>query len=294
VTQDGLIDNTGSVTVQDGLTIQGGSICGNTVHVGIDGQSTAIASPLTFALTVPAGPSCGTGVATDNLFIANITGTLAGTIPKGYTVAIGDGGSSFAHITATTAKNLGTLEPGFGATVSFPKLKNKGTFEVPASGFTTVINLAGNLTNKKVVAFDGNTQISFASGFSLVNSSATSSVTDAGVPVQILAGDFTNNGVLSIAAGGTFGVAGTYTQASTGTYEPGLASTSSFGLLNVMSTAALAGTVAAQVATGFTPPSGSTYVVLKSAGTGGTQFTTVSGPFTQQLITGDNVQLKAN
>ncbi len=143
VTQDGLIDNSGSITVQDGLTIQGGSICGNSVHVGLDGQSTSIANPLTFASTVPAGPSCGTGVATDNLFIANIVGTLAGTIPKLYTVAIGDGGSSFANVTATTAKNLGTLEPGFGATVSFPKLKNKGTFEVPASGFTTNINLAG-------------------------------------------------------------------------------------------------------------------------------------------------------
>ncbi len=111
--------------------------------------------------------------------------------------------------------------------------------------------------------------------------------------MHILAGDFTNDGVLSIAAGGTFGVAGTYTQASTGTYEPGLASTSSFGVLNVTSTAALAGTVAAQVASGFTPPSGSTYGVLNSGGLGGTHFTTVSGQFTQ-VVSGGDLSLKAN
>ncbi len=294
VTQDGLIDNTGSITVQNALSIDGGSICDNSVHVGVDGQSTSISSPLTFATTVPAGPSCGTSVPTDNLFMANITGTLTGNIPKGYTVAIGDGGSSFANITAaTTKKNLGTLEPGFGATVSLPKLKNKGTLEVPASGFTTHLNLAGNLSNKKMVVLDGATQITFASGASLVNLAATSSVTTAGVSVQIVSGNFTNNGVLGIAAGGTFAVAGTYTQASTGTYEPGLASASSFGVLNVTSTAALAGKLSAQVASGFTPTSGSTFGILNSGGLGGTQFTTVTGPFTQ-VISGGDISLKAN
>jgi hypothetical protein len=294
VTQDGVIDNSGSISVQDGLTVEGGSICGNSVHVGVDGQSTTIASPLTFASKVTAGPACGTGVETNDLFIANITGTLTGSIPKLYTVAIGDGGSSFANITATTVKNQGTLEPGFGATVSFPKLNNKGAFEVPASPFTTHINLAGSLSNKKVVTFAGNTQLTFASGFSLVNAKATSSVNDTGVPVQIVTGNFTNNGVLAIAAPGTFGVAGTYTQASTGTYQPGLASTSSFGQLNVTSTAVLAGKVAPLPASGFTPPSGSTYLVLKSGGLGGTKFTTVVGPFTEQVLTASNIQVTAN
>jgi hypothetical protein len=127
----------------------------------------------------------------------------------------------------------------------------------------------------------------------LVNLAATSSVTTAGVSVQIVSGNFTNNGVLGIAAGGTFAVAGTYTQASTGTYEPGLASASSFGVLNVTSTAALAGKLSAQVASGFTPTSGSTFGILNSGGLGGTQFTTVTGPFTQ-VISGGDISLKAN
>lgn len=267
VTQDGVIDNTGGLTVQDAVTVNGGSICGNSVHLGVDGQSTSIPTGLTFASKVAAGPSCGTGVATDNLFIANVTGTLAGNIPKGYTVAIGDGGSSFAHVTATTKKNSGTLEPGFGAFLTLPKFKNKGTFEVPASGFNTSLTLGGTFSNNKTMTLAGNTQIT---------------------------GNVTSKGVFSLAAGSTYGITGTYTQLTNGTFEPALASASSFGVLTVSSTAALAGKVAPQVASGYTPASGSTYVVLKSGGLGGTSFTTVVGSFTQQVITGDNIQLKAD
>ena len=68
-------------------------------------------------------------------------------------MAIGDGGSSFAHVTVTTKKNSGTFEPGFGATVSLPKFKNKGIFEVPASPYSTVLTLGGTLTNKKTMNF---------------------------------------------------------------------------------------------------------------------------------------------
>ena len=59
--------------------------------------------------------------------------------------------------------------------------------------------------------------------------------------------------------------------------------------------ASLAGTLAAQDATGFTPPSGSTYVVFTSSGLGGTTFEQVLGAFTAQYITSDtDVQLTAN
>ena len=100
--------------------------------------------------------------------------------------------------------------------------------------------------------------------------------------------------LLAIATGDTFAVSGSYAQASTGSYEPTLASTSSFGLLNVASTASLAGTLAPQDASGFTPPHGSTYLVLKSAGLGGTTFSTVSGSFTAQYLSGDNAQVTAD
>ena len=54
------------------------------------------------------------GSGNDNLFIANITGTLSGSIPKAYTVAIGDGGAGFANITIPSAMTIkGTLDVGF-------------------------------------------------------------------------------------------------------------------------------------------------------------------------------------
>ncbi len=289
VTQDGVIDNSGTISMQNPLTVNGGTVCGNEIRVGIDGQT---GGSLTFAKTVPAGPSCGTGIPTDQFFMANITSTLTGTVPKAYTVAIGDGGSSFAHITASTKKNLGTIEPGFGATLSFVgNLKNKGTLEVPASGFTTNINVGGTLTNTKDFVLDGAAQVSAVE----LNDPATGSNMSVGAVAVNLTGPMSNAGVLSIAAGGSLAISSTYQQGSTAQYEPGLASTSSFGVLKVTDTASVAGTLAAQDAAGFTPPSGSTYLVLTSGGLDGTTFEHVLGAFTAQYITSDtDVQLTAN
>ncbi len=289
VTQDGVIDNSGAMSMQNPLTVDGGTVCGNEVQIGLDGQS---GGSLAFAKTVATGPACGAGIPTDQLFMANITSTLTGTVPKAYTVAIGDGGSSFANITASTSKNLGTIEPGFGATVTFTgNLKNKGTLEVPASGYTTNIDVGGTLTNKKDVLFDGATAVSTAS-FNNQNPGATVAVGGFGVS---LIGPMSNAGVLSIEAGGSLAISSSYQQASTAKFEPQLASTSSYGVLNVTDGASVAGTLAASDAAGFTPPSGSTYVVLTSGGLGGTAFEHVLGPFTAQYITSDtDVQLTAN
>jgi hypothetical protein len=292
VVQDGVINNAGALTISDALSVEGGSLCGpNVVHVGIDGNSDGPPS-LAFAPPVTTGPTCGTGP-TDQIFIANVTGTLSGTIPKAYTVVIGDGGSSFANITASTTKNLGTLEPGFGATVTFSsKLKNKGTFEIPLSSYNTVINFGGNVTNKGSFIVDGPASISLAASDSFTNS-ANKTVT-IGTSTVDLSGPFSNSGTLSIGAGDALDVSGTYTQASTGNYEPILASTTSFGVLNATGTASLAGTLAPQDAAGFTPPVNSTYEVLTSAGLGGSTFTSVTGSFTAQYITSDSdVQITA-
>jgi hypothetical protein len=100
VTQDGVIDNSGTLTTQDAVSIEGGSICGNAPHVGIDAQSSSTVTSLAFASAVTTGPTCSISP-TDNVFIANITGTLSGNIPAAYTVIIGDGGSSFPNITVS-------------------------------------------------------------------------------------------------------------------------------------------------------------------------------------------------
>ncbi len=293
VTQNGVIDDAGAITVFDKFAVGGGSLCGpNVVSIGADGNSAGPPS-LAFASTIATGPTCGTGP-TDQVFVANVTGTMSGTIPRGYTVVIGDGGASFANITASTTKNLGTLEPGFGATLTFTsKLKNKGTLEIPSSGFTTVINVGGNLTNKGSVILDGTATINIHTGDSFINAQ-NKSVTVASSTTVHVTGPFNDSGTVAIGAGGALDVSATYTQVSTGTLEPTLASTTTYGVLNVTGTASLAGTLSPQDAAGFTPPVNSTYQILTSAGLGGTTFTSVTGSFTVQYIATDSaVQITA-
>jgi hypothetical protein len=289
VTQNGVINNSGTLSVQNRLSVNGGTICGNGVQIGVDGQA---GGSLSFAKIVAPGTACGTGIATDQLFMANIIGTLNGTVPKAYTVAIGDDGMGFAQITSNTAANLGTIEPGFGTTLNFlGNLRNKGTLGVPASSFTTTINFGGTLTNKNIVVLNGAAQIDTAE---FNNQEASSTVAVGGIGVS-LTGPMSNAGVLAIAADGSLVISSTYAQSSTADFEPELASTSSYGVLNVTDLALLSGTVSAQDASGFTPPSGSTYIVLSSGGLNGTTFENVEGAFTAQYMTNDtDVQLTAN
>ncbi len=147
VSQDGIIDNNGTVNVEAPVSISGGSICGNRVNIGLDGQAS---QGLTFVGAVVAGPACATGLASDQLFMANITGTLNGNVPKGYTVLIGDGGSSFAHIASNVPTNAGVLEPEDGATLTFTgsSFTNTGTLEFPSNPYTSTEFVFGsNVTN---------------------------------------------------------------------------------------------------------------------------------------------------
>lgn len=297
VTQDGVINNLGSLTIQDTLSIKGGSICGNTPHIGIDGQASTTGGGLAFASTVTTGPTCATGPA-DHLFIANITGTLNGNIPAAYTVVIGDGGSGYFHVSSTSTANAGTLEPGFGGTLTFSgAFSNTGTFEIPASGFNTTINVGGNFTNSKKITLNAAGTIALPSGDALTEASSHAKVKFGGSGLTFnLTGSLANtSGKLQIGAGDTLAVSGTYSQGSSAKLSPALASTASYAHLQVTGTASLAGTLAPKLVGGFTPPHGSTYLVLTSAGLGSTTFGTVIGAFTAQYITSDSdVQLTAN
>jgi fibronectin-binding autotransporter adhesin len=296
VTQDGVINNSGSLTIQDALTIKGGSICGNAPHIGVDGQSSTVGGSLKFASTVTTGPACATSP-TDNLFIANITGTLSGNVPAAYKVVLGDGGSGYFHVTASSTTNAGTLEPGFGGTLTFTgALTNSGTLEVPASGYNTTIDLGGNLTNSGKITLDAAGTIAVPSGDSVIDSATHSKIKVAGSSVTFdvtgsLAGTL---GQIQIGAGDVLAVSGTYTQGSSAKLKPALASTSSYGVLKVTGTASLAGTLAPKDVGGFTPPVSSTYLVLTSAGLGSTTFGTVTGAFTASYVSSDSdVQLTA-
>ncbi len=290
VSQDGVIVNHGTLNVEAPVSISGGSICGNRLNIGMDGQAS---QSLTFVGAVAAGPACATGLDSDQLFMANITGTLAGTVPKGYTIVIGDGGSSFAHITSSATANAGVLEPSDGATLTFTgaSFTNTGTLEFPSNPFTsTEFVFSSNVTNSgKIVAQSGGTFV-LPAGDTLTN--AKKIKIGGTATVLHISGSLDNTKVLQIAAGDAVDVTGTYTQSSLGTFKPALASSSSIGVLNVTGTASIAGAVSAKLASGYHPSVGTTWVVLKSGGLGGSTFTTVMGTFSAQYVASDsNVQL---
>jgi hypothetical protein len=225
--------------------------------------------------------------------MANITGTLNGNVPKGYTVLIGDGGSSFAHIASNATTNAGVLEPEDGATLTFTgsSFTNTGTLEFPSNPYTSTEFVFGsNVTNSGKIAAQAGGTFVLPAGDTVTNGKKIK-IAGTGTVLHIT-GSLDNTKVLQIAAGDAVDVTGTYTQSSLGSFKPALASSTSIGLLNVAGTASIAGTVSARLAGGFHPSVGATWIVFKSAGLGGTTFTTVSGAFSAQYVSSDsNVQL---
>jgi len=293
VSQDGVIDTVGPVTVQDPFSVLGGSICGTPLNVGIDGH-TAEGGSLKFGSPIVAGPSCGANPS-DQIFFANITSTMSGNIPTGYTVTIGNNGSSYAVVAATTKKNQGTLIVEDGATITFAtKFKNKGTFEVTASGYTTVVNVTnGNFTNSGTVELDGATNLTITNTADGFINSANKQLEIGDAQVN-LSGPLSNSGILSITAGGTLNVSKTFVQVTGATYAPQVASSSSVGVLNVTGTASLGGTNAPTVAAGYTPVASTTWVTINSAGLGSSTFTSTGTGFSTQYISTDkDVQITA-
>jgi fibronectin-binding autotransporter adhesin len=253
-TQDGTITNSGTFNVADPIQINGGTICGNPLNLGGgDGQPGTLT--LAFATKLAKGAACAKKVVKGHVFIYNVTATINSNIPKGYTVAIGDGGSSYAHVsTPGSLTNAGALQPGFGATLTVNgTLTNSGTLTVPVNGYNTVV-IATPLVNSGTITANGNLTVT---------------------------GSITDNKALVIKASKTetlpeVSVSGTYTQGAKGTLTDAL-STTGHGLLNVGGTASLAGNVKLTGKPAL--KKGAQVEFLESGGDSGT-FAKVTGPFT--------------
>ncbi len=250
-TQDGTIDNLGTFNVGDPIEIHGGSICGSSLNLGGgDGQTGTLT--LAFATKLAKGTACAKKLAKGHVFIYNVTASINSNVPAGYTVAIGDGGSSYAHVsTPGSLSNAGTLEPGWGGAFTVNgTLTNASTgkLTVPASGYTTPI-VATSVVNNGAITITG---------------SAT------------LNGPLTNNKALTLKTGKTLAITGSYTQGAKGSLADPITK-NGFGVLCVSGTATLAGSAKLKGST--TPPAGSQAAFLTDGGTTGT-FATVTGTFT--------------
>jgi hypothetical protein len=200
----GVVDNgtTGSINVADTVALGGGSICGNPLKIGSgDGGS---GGTLAFATSPGSGPACGPGLASNMVLIANVTATMSGTIPSGYTVTAGDAGSGYLHLALSgNVVNNGTFAPGFGATVSASSssdsLTNNGAVTVQTSGYTTALNFP--LVNQGQLTFGAATTASLSNGWTWQNTSTGTITVPSGVTVGVStptgqSGAFTQAGVI--------------------------------------------------------------------------------------------------
>ena len=272
--KSGLVTNLGSLTVADVLDVKGGSICGDAVYSGSGDGGTG--GTLEFAATPTSGPACAPGQKVNQIFVPNVTGTISTNIPQNWTVTVGDGGSSFAHVTFSGTANAGTFEPGFGATITAAgSLTNTGTLTVPASGFNTVLVL-GSLTNSGTITFSGPTTVTLPSGQTFTNSSGKRLTVGKTVTVT-LTGDFSNAGKLKLKSGAFLNPSGTFTQASTGVLSVQIGSSSATVRLQVAGAVTVAGTINV-VNKSFTPTSGEMFTIINAPSLAGT-FATVEGTY---------------
>ena len=238
--QDGVIENSGTFNVADPITINGGTICQDPLKLG-SGDETTGTFTLTFAANPSAGPACGSGQKTDQLFIYNVAATLESDIPAGYTVASGDAGSGEASLTTPgDLTNAGTLEPQWGSTLTLNgsngTLTNTGTIEVPPTGFTTDIDASA------VDNTSGNVEIGDSS---------------------------------------TLAISGTYSQGAQGTFTPqidGTSAGSTYGQMTAAGGSTLAGTLDIDTLSGFSPTTGNTFKIIKGGTVSGT-FATILGQY---------------
>jgi hypothetical protein len=168
------VDAPQSIVVADAVDIVGGSICGGPLVIGFDDGGSG--GSLSFSGALDPAPDCsGISGPSDAIAISNVPASLSGTIPDGYTITVGDAGSSHATLTLVgQVVNQGTLQIGGGAQLighaAADTLVNQGTLDVGSAGEPVALDTG--LTN--LGAFD----VSGAVDATLGNAQAWTNGTD--------------------------------------------------------------------------------------------------------------------
>jgi hypothetical protein len=261
----GFATNTGTFTIQNGRNFTTAGDFENDGALTVGNNSTFTVS----------------GVDTD-------TGTL--TVLAGGTLSLAGGGSA-----SGTVSDAGTLTVAAGTTFTVSGAYSQtGTLQVPNMATVT---LSGNFSNFANGTLTGGTyQIAgiFQFANAAITTNAATIVLDGTGAYQITdllgndalastfatnqgsfgilngaafttAGDFENDGTLTVGAGSTFSVSGNFTQGSNATLDLQLAGTSAgqFGTMAVTGTATLAGTLLdTPVPLDYRPPSRATFQIL--------------------------------
>jgi RHS repeat-associated protein len=217
---------------------------------------------------------------------------------------------------ATAIVNAGKIAKTAGTGTSTLLVKgpitNTGTIEADSDTLfldsTSLSQVSGTtLTGGAWKALNGAT-LTFPPGTAVTNNAGNISLGGAGATIAALAGltanggsftladkadfktagDFTDSGTLTVAAGGTLTVAGNYVQIAPGTLDVqigGTPASGQFGQVAVQDAVTLAGNFNASLVNGFGPSGGQNYPVLTFASATGTfaSFAGLSPFFTESL-----------
>ncbi|HLN27482.1 MAG TPA: DUF4214 domain-containing protein [Gemmataceae bacterium] len=306
--------NTGIITVNSGghLEASGSTFNSSLNQVYLDNNSILNAGDLTgnsfnCALWLPESEvQYLSGTGSNNVQFAAIF-ILAGTEPKGQTLALNSIGTSTENLSYAFA---GDYTVAAGATLNIaanlPVVLNPGvTLEIDGIGSFASgdsFNLAGYFSTQQIVVGGSGSLTVADSTFSVSGNSSsgsitvngpgslqTSGVTTMALPVTdsgtltvqsgtlILTSSLTNDGILTIAAGSTVTVSGNYSQSSLATLNVqvgGSPSSGEFSQLmgNGSSTATIGGPLNIALVNGFEPADGADYPILT--------FSAVNGLFT--------------
>src|SRR5581483_1884708 len=143
-------------------------------------------------------------IGNETITVANLTVGATGSTP---TLQIGNGGSSFAHITVTgTAATAAgaTISDGWGGTFSAGTLTNAGTFLVPSTGYSSSYTF-GNVTNTGSFMVDGTASVSLSNGDTFDNAAGTISVAGTSTALA-LTSPTAGDGTLELDSGGTVNI----------------------------------------------------------------------------------------
>jgi len=194
VTGNTATTNNDSFAVDGSLVVDGGTICGTApqLHGGSVGGDT-----LVFGSSPPAGPACGTGLATDQIAFDSGTNTLSGDIPTGYTLTALNGGTLEPTVTAT---NNGAVVFDYGTftqSAASTTFTNAGTFDVPANANGTTFNAIA-FTNGPTGTFSVEGKLTVGNSFgSALTNQGTWTLGTGGTQLNGGSSSFTQDGLLT-------------------------------------------------------------------------------------------------
>ncbi|HVA45955.1 MAG TPA: hypothetical protein VNH11_06170 [Pirellulales bacterium] len=250
----------GSIPLASGYTV---TIQNTLVTLPVSGSTGAtINVPPSDGLTVVLQNS-GTlsGGTTLNVGLGTNVVLLGGTYTGGVTFNVGAGASADLTGGATTVYS-GTLAGSGGGAVEL----GSGALEAGSPGLT--LNFLGSTF-----------QWSGGSLYSTDNVTNEGTINVAGNRTEELYGGLTNSGAITVGAGSTLSVAGTFTQASTGTFDEqigGTPTSGQFGRAAIDQSAALDGNFNLDLVNGYAPSGSQVYPVLTYASATGS-FSQITG-----------------